>query len=390
MRRRRLALQAPTVKVVFLDMKKGYSPLVEGAVVRAMSALLGVREKPSECISQLAKAQVDLGSHELNADILRYLKARLAHLNDLDGYTRCALIALIFSAMEDGGDTADLAAIVASFNGKPRLFTALQTLSLCAWVNGYWRQSRFDDGARAFAWFADLADRDPTPRWNWHLCVLAAGLCNDERQHELARRFAMHALRLAWSLEDPALIQRAQYEHANALSLTMQGQLGADVFAELRAAVLAGRSPLDQVTQVNTLVGSARVFMHSGRLLEAERALAAATERERELNTNGTYLLVAAQVRMAHLKKQTLVRDSKLEELHWMQSRWPSRLGEQARSHVCFYIANSNSSYHAMDGSLELLPEAVSRSLSAITQRCRVSLKRLERRGQPMRAVALS
>lgn len=348
------------------------------AIAVAAGRLQAVRHDMILANHRAVQTQVDLSSHDLRETILQYMRSSWSQVVLLPNIDLDTGLTVAFGVLEDASEAVDPSQVSATLAEHADELSELMAVALRYLVSGLWRQSRFAEAASTFELFASLADRNPSQRWAWHLSTLSANICNDERQHELARRFAMRALGLAWSLEDQALIQRSQYDHANALSLTLDDRQTTDMFAELRACILAGHSVVDQVTDLSVLIGSARDFMRVGRVTDAERLLSTVEERSGELNSVGIFLYWASQARLAHLNNQTLIRDSKLEDMHWLQSQCPSRTGEQARSHLCFHIAGKSTSYLAMEGCLGLLPEVIGTSVSSISRRCLLSLKRLE------------
>lgn len=333
-------------------------------------------------IGASVEVQVELRSNFMREEVVSLCHDILRSDDLMPRLNSYATHAVALSILDDASEQVDLPQVAKVFNQNDALnHCELQVIALRHLVNSYWRRSDFSKASQAFTLMADSLDRQPSAKGLWHLCNVAATICNDERQHTLARRFSMQALSYAWSLEEDSLIQRAQYDHANSMSLLLEDPQTVDGFAELRGLVESGRAQIDQVTSLSVLIGSARDFMRMGETAQAIRCLESVEERSSELNTDGLYLLLAAQVRLAHLRDQTLVRDSKLEEIHWMQSQFPSRLGEQARSHVCFQMAGQVRSYRAMDGGSSLLPEEIRQGLTDIGNRCRASAQLLENTG---------
>lgn len=365
--------------MVKLEVKNQHDVEVKSQVEESIDRLHEADRQGISAINLSVQLQVELCTNDRREDILEFSQELLNAPSLLPRVDTDASHAVICSLLEDAGKVVPLAQAKQMFRSEHDLPpTELQVIALRYVITGYWRQSQFADAAEAFDLLAKLLDRRPSRRGTWHLCIVVATICNDERQHNLARRFSMQALNYAWSLEDSRLIQRAQYDHANSLSLAVEDQLAADGFAELRALMESGRSVVDQITHLSVWIGSARDFIRIGEISKAERCLALVEERSSQLNSNGWYLYLAAQVLLAHHKDQTLIRDSKLEEIHCMQMHSPSRLGEQARSHVCFHIAGKSRSYRAMEGGRNLLPSEIKYSLNAINNRCRESLQRLE------------
>lgn len=352
---------------------------VKSQVEESIDRLCVASRQGISAINLSVQLQVELLTSDRRDEILEFSQDLLNAPSLLPRVDTDARHALICSLFEDAGKVVPLAQAQQMFcSGHALPPTELQVIALRYLITSFWRRSQFADATEAFDFLADLLDRRPSRRGAWHLCIVVLTICNDERQHNLARRFSMQALNYAWSLEDSRLIQRAQYDHANSISLAVEDQLAADGFAELRALTESGRSVVDQVTHLSVWIGSARDFMRMGEIPKAERCLALVEERSSQLNSNGWYLYLAAQVLLAHHKDQTLIRDSKLEEIHWMQRHSPSRLGEQTRSHVCFQLAGKGRSYRAMEDGRNLLPNEIKYSLNAINNRCRESLQLLE------------
>lgn len=366
-------------KMVKQKVESQHDLVVKRQVEESIDRLWAADRQGISAINLSVRLQVELRSSDRREEILEFAQDFLNTPDLLPRIDSGASHAVVYSVLEDAGEAAPLAKAKQVFRSESNLApTELQIVALRYLITGYWRRSQFADAQEAFALLADLFDKRPSRRGAWHLCVVVAAICNDERQHNLARRFSMQALGYAWSLEDSRLIQRAQYDHANSLSLAGEDHLTADGFAELRGLMETGRAVVDQVTHLSVWIGSARDFVRMGDLSKAADCLALVEEQSSLLNSNGWYLYLAAQVLLAHHKDQTLIRDSRLEEIHWLQMHSPSRLGEQARSHVCFHIAGKGRSYRAMEGGRNLLPDEIKFSLNAINSRCRESLQLLE------------
>lgn len=362
-----------------LEVKSQHDMEVKSQVEESIDRLCVASRQGISPINLSVQLQVELRTSDRREEILEFALDLLNAPNLLPSADTDASHAVIYSLLEDAGKVVPLAQVRQMFSRAHAVPpTELQVIALRYLITGFWRRSQFADAAEVFSLLAELQDRFPSRRGAWHLCVVVATICNDERQHNLARRFSMQALSYAWSLEDSRLIQRAQYDHANSLSLAVEDQLAVDGFAELRALTESGGCAVDQVTHLSVWIGSARDFIRRGEISKAESCLDLVEERSSQLNSNGWYLYLAAQVLLAHHKDQTLIRDSKLEEIHWMQRHSPSRLGEQARSHVCFHIAGKGRSYRAMEGGRNLLPDEIKYGLNAINNRCRESLQLLE------------
>lgn len=365
--------------MVKLEVKSQHDVELKSQVEGAIDRLWAADRQGISALNLSIQLQVELRTSDRREEILEFSRDLLNTPSLLPRDDTGASLAVIYSLLDDAGEVASLEIAKQIFHsGHAVVPTELQVIALRYLITGFWRRSQFADAAKAFSLLAELLDRRPSKRGAWHLCVVVATICNDERQHNLARRFSMQALSYAWSLEDSRLIQRAQYDHANSLSLAVEDHLTADGFAELRRLMESGRAVVDQVTHLSVWIGSARDFIRMGDLSKAEDCLTLVEEQSSLLNSNGWYLYLAAQVLLAHHKDQTLIRDSRLEEIHWMQMHSPSRLGEQARSHVCFHIAGKGRSYRAMEGGRNLLPDEIKFSVNAINSRCRESLQLLE------------
>lgn len=355
------------------------SSIAREKVLRALYRLVDNKLPVEGLLNEITRERTELRSDLLREDILAFCLQYLRDPSIVPQNLQIAMRAIAYSVIEDASAPCKFE-YLEPFHRAPLTAknSELEINGLRYLIVSYWRKDRFAEARAAFELMAARQSQQPSRRGAWHLCIVATIICNDERQHTLARRFAMQALGYAWELEESALIQRAQYDYANSLSLSQTDESASDGFAELRSLVEGGKASLDHLTNLSVLIGSSRDFMRRQQVKEAEYTLAQVEERSDELNLSCWYLFLAEQVRLAHFKDQTLIRDSKLEEIHRLQKTYPNRLGERARSHVCFHLAGQSESYRAMDGGMHLFASALSDNFSAIVNCCRNTVKHTE------------
>ncbi len=351
---------------------------VKNIVLHAAERLLSRSLLGEELLNVMVQTQLELLRHESREQILSFLHDFLRFPALVNPSQHEAIYAIAYCLIEDTCEPHNLSDLALSHRHlSTGMLAEVQAIGLRYLVLVYWRSNRFKEASDVFAVMAAQLDRRPCDRGLWHLCTLVSVICNDEQQHRMARRFSMQALGCAQALEESCLIDRAEYGYSNSLSLSQLNGSSADCFASLRALVQTQRANLDPVLEFLVLVGSGRDSVHQGKLSQANHYLAQAKERSANPRVGTRYLMLVEQARVAHFKDQTLIRDSKLEEMRWLEERYPSRLLKRAKKHL-FADIKGASHYHIADGDLTLLPREAANELKSISARCHASVRLAE------------
>lgn len=366
------------IKVVSLK----HSDVIKNTVLHAAERLLSRSLLGEDLLNVMVQTQLQLLSHESSGQILAFCRDFLKDPSLVNPSQYEAIYAIAYCLIEDTCKPDDLADLnLRHRHLRSGLLAEIQAVGLRYLVLVYWRSGRFEQAAEAFALLASQLDQRPDRRNMWHLCTLVSVICNDEQQHRMARRYSMRALGSAHALEESCLVDRASYGYANSLSLAQRQGASMDSFAHLRGLVESQNASLDPVLEFLVLVGSGRDAIHRGDCSQAAHFIGQAKERSMGPRIATRYMLLTEEARLAHFKDQTLIRDSKLEEMRWLHEGYPSRLKTRVWNHVCADINNSEQ-YHLMDGNLSLIPREAANGLRTITARCQASVRCAEQAAQ--------
>lgn len=352
-----------------------HSDRIKNTVLHAAERLLSRSLLGEDLLNVMVETQLQLLRHESSEQILAFCRDFLKNPDLVNPAQHEAIYAIAYCLIEDTCRPDDLAHLnLKHRNLRSGLLAEVQAIGLRYLVLVYWRSNRFEQAGDVFALLASQLDKRPDRRNLWHLCTLVSVICNDEQQHRMARRYSMQALGSAHSLEESSLVDRASYGYANSLSLAQGQGSSMDCFAHLRGLMESQTASLDPVLEYLVLVGSGRDAVHQGNYTQAARFIDQVKERGVGPRVATRYMLLTEEARLAHFKDQTLVRDSKLEEMRWLEEGYPSRLKTRAWNHVCSDI-NGSVQYHLMDGNFGMMQREAANGLRAITARCQASVR---------------